>query len=282
MVARGRLKGALQDIKGQDDEEQDHIVSSTTHTGNRGRPPKRIELVSYQQNASFLPCRGRPPKRFKKESQSNTSTELAPTDHKSFIMKLFDRSVDLAKYGENSALYPICRAWMLNQPRSNKLIKWVLCFHVFRQKCMLYLSFNSSFKLKQPEIPDLRLLQPSLVSEMKAGKITVINSMPACRKLCEIPRLPSEVKKEAKEEEGIADFNLDYVSTFEWLIMTISYKYLLYLVDVICPGLFIYKTFSFYIMEFKYYVTKSQLPCNRLKKWFSNDTKLCFLKYKCN
>lgn len=125
MVARGRLKGALQDIKGQDDDDQSEYVvnSSKTHSSNRGRPPKRIQLVSYDQNAALIPCRGRPPKRFKKESLPSSGTDLGHSDHKSFIMKLFDRSVDLAKYSENSALYPICRAWMLNQPRSNKLIK---------------------------------------------------------------------------------------------------------------------------------------------------------------
>lgn len=131
MVARGRLKGALQDIKGQDDdEESEHNISSKSNSSNRGRPSKRIQLVSYEQNAPFLPSRGRPPKRFKKESQPSSSSsivESGQTEHKSFIMKLFDRSVDLAKYGEKSALYPICRAWMLNQPRSNKLIKYNKC-----------------------------------------------------------------------------------------------------------------------------------------------------------
>ena len=33
-------------------------------------------------------------------------------------MKLFDRSVDLAQFDENSPLYPICRAWMKNQPHN--------------------------------------------------------------------------------------------------------------------------------------------------------------------
>lgn len=36
-------------------------------------------------------------------------------------MKLFDRSVDLAQFAEGAPLYPICRAWMKNQPENNKL-----------------------------------------------------------------------------------------------------------------------------------------------------------------
>jgi hypothetical protein len=33
-------------------------------------------------------------------------------------MKLFDRSVDLAQFADNAALYPVCRAWMKNQPHN--------------------------------------------------------------------------------------------------------------------------------------------------------------------
>lgn len=44
-------------------------------------------------------------------------TNLQPfTD--TYIMKLFDRSVDLAIFDEDSPLYPICRAWLKNSPHS--------------------------------------------------------------------------------------------------------------------------------------------------------------------
>lgn len=93
VVARGRLKGALQEIANVADDDDDLDASK--------------------------PSRGRPPKRAKKE----TTPPPQPTVQHSFIMKLFDRCVDLAKYNENTALYPICRAWMINQPRSNQIIK---------------------------------------------------------------------------------------------------------------------------------------------------------------
>uniref|UniRef100_UPI00358E82C5 protein lin-37 homolog isoform X2 n=1 Tax=Myxine glutinosa TaxID=7769 RepID=UPI00358E82C5 len=35
-----------------------------------------------------------------------------------YVRTFFDRSVDLAQFSENSPLYPICRAWMRNQPNS--------------------------------------------------------------------------------------------------------------------------------------------------------------------
>ena len=41
-----------------------------------------------------------------------------PIPQASYIMKLFDRSVNLAKFEEDTPLYPLCRAWMKNQPRA--------------------------------------------------------------------------------------------------------------------------------------------------------------------
>ncbi|XP_061772003.1 protein lin-37 homolog [Nerophis ophidion] len=43
-------------------------------------------------------------------SESNTHRQNA------YIIKLFDRSVDLAQFHPSSPLYPICRAWMRNNP----------------------------------------------------------------------------------------------------------------------------------------------------------------------
>lgn len=33
-----------------------------------------------------------------------------------YIIKLFDRSVDLAQFNTSTPLYPICRSWMRNNP----------------------------------------------------------------------------------------------------------------------------------------------------------------------
>jgi len=42
--------------------------------------------------------------------------------HHTYVMKLFDRSVDLAQFKETTSLYPIARAWIRNQPhgKSNR------------------------------------------------------------------------------------------------------------------------------------------------------------------
>lgn len=41
--------------------------------------------------------------------------------HHTYVMKLFDRSVDLAQFEDTTPLYPICRAWMRNQPHNRNL-----------------------------------------------------------------------------------------------------------------------------------------------------------------
>lgn len=85
-VARGRLKGALADIVTHSDEDSDSDDSLATRQSKRSK---------------------------------TATTDSIPIPHQSYIMKLFDRSVDLARFDESTPLYPICRAWMQNQPRMN-------------------------------------------------------------------------------------------------------------------------------------------------------------------
>merc|ERR1719411_96890 len=41
--------------------------------------------------------------------------------HHTVVMKLFDRSLDLAQFPEDTALYPVCRAWMKNEPHNTNM-----------------------------------------------------------------------------------------------------------------------------------------------------------------
>ncbi|EDS30580.1 antolefinin [Culex quinquefasciatus] len=86
-VARGRLKGALQDV--------------VTHSGDE-------ESGSEDDSQRQKPTR-----------THGGSRHSIAIPHQTYIMKLFDRSVDLARFDENTPLYPICRSWMQNQPRAN-------------------------------------------------------------------------------------------------------------------------------------------------------------------
>lgn len=55
----------------------------------------------------------------KKESKANKPRQhIINPQPASYIMKLFDRSVNLAQFEEDTPLYPLCRAWMRNLPRS--------------------------------------------------------------------------------------------------------------------------------------------------------------------
>jgi hypothetical protein len=52
-----------------------------------------------------------------KKKQVEKVIEADPSGFRQpFVMKLYDRSVDLAQFTEESPLYPICRAWIANQP----------------------------------------------------------------------------------------------------------------------------------------------------------------------
>ena len=57
----------------------------------------------------------RPRRRRKKEGPADSAF------HHTFVMKLFDRSVDLAQFQEGTSLYPVCRAWMKNQPHNTSM-----------------------------------------------------------------------------------------------------------------------------------------------------------------
>ncbi|XP_035142310.1 protein lin-37 homolog isoform X3 [Callithrix jacchus] len=54
---------------------------------------------------------GKPP-----QTPTIRTAPLHPLAKDTYVIKLFDRSVDLAQFSENTPLYPICRAWMRNSP----------------------------------------------------------------------------------------------------------------------------------------------------------------------
>ncbi|CAG4982670.1 unnamed protein product [Colias eurytheme] len=92
-TARGRLKGALMGMMEPQAEESDNSSDFT--------PAKREKKVS---------------------SHDSTSDEEDPNNgltRQSYVLKLFDRSVELSQFSEDSPLYPICRAWIVNQPRAD-------------------------------------------------------------------------------------------------------------------------------------------------------------------
>ncbi|CAH0692077.1 unnamed protein product [Spodoptera exigua] len=91
-TARGRLKGALMDVLDPTADESD---ASSDYA------PEKRDSQEYRSDDEDRYKRKRSPHR------------------QSYVLKLFDRSVDLSQFSEESPLYPICRAWIVNQPRAN-------------------------------------------------------------------------------------------------------------------------------------------------------------------
>ncbi|XP_018083847.1 protein lin-37 homolog isoform X2 [Xenopus laevis] len=54
--------------------------------------------------------------RRKKRKEEDGITESSQPKANTFIIRLFDRSVDLAQFSEETPLYPVCRAWLRNAP----------------------------------------------------------------------------------------------------------------------------------------------------------------------
>lgn len=79
--ARGKLKTSLEEVE-KDEKE--------TFEGDEDTPerPKKRQRIATEKARQFA-----------------TPTTI----HQSYVMKLFDRSVDLARFDERSPLYPICR-----------------------------------------------------------------------------------------------------------------------------------------------------------------------------
>ncbi|XP_058679114.1 protein lin-37 homolog [Ammospiza caudacuta] len=63
----------------------------------------------------------RPPGRFpqqrrKKRREGGEGPEAPPQKHNSFVIRLFDRSVELGQFPAGTPLYPVCRAWIGHCP----------------------------------------------------------------------------------------------------------------------------------------------------------------------
>ncbi|XP_052890934.1 protein lin-37 homolog [Anopheles moucheti] len=80
VLARGRLKGALKTVTKSSD-----------------------DSTSYDESDE--------------ESQVKRKRLESPTVYQPYIITLFNRGIDVARFRENSPLYPMCRAWVKNNPR---------------------------------------------------------------------------------------------------------------------------------------------------------------------
>jgi len=106
--ARDRLSGALSFAADRLDREE-----FATH-GVFGSPNKRLHSLDVELGS---PTKSPRPARRRRKKEAPAASAF----HHTFVMKLFDRSVDLAQFNKNTSLYPVCRAWMINDPTNTSM-----------------------------------------------------------------------------------------------------------------------------------------------------------------
>ncbi|XP_049322963.1 protein lin-37 homolog isoform X2 [Astyanax mexicanus] len=100
--ARNRLDAVLQGLVDKSDNERDQNEEDAGKmvADSMGKPSSR-----FPQH-----------RRKKRKEMDDSLSETNQHKQNAYIIKLFDRSVDLAQFSSGTSLYPICRAWMKNNP----------------------------------------------------------------------------------------------------------------------------------------------------------------------
>ncbi|XP_077985388.1 protein lin-37 homolog [Glandiceps talaboti] len=119
--ARSKLDGVLQTLV---DKAEDNAIASEDESTKLSPEQAAIkELPGTSASPSKRSSGKNPRKRRKKDNSANdfekSTIDTARLQH-TYIMKLFDRSVDLAQFDNTTPLYPICREWMLNEPQTRR------------------------------------------------------------------------------------------------------------------------------------------------------------------
>ncbi|XP_053183521.1 protein lin-37 homolog [Scomber japonicus] len=112
--ARSRLDAVL---KGLVEKSENEKEQSESDTGKVSVDSLNKDLSPSSAGKRQLPSARFPQHRRKKRKEMDEGIPES-NQHKqnAYIIKLFDRSVDLAQFNNSTPLYPICRAWMRNNP----------------------------------------------------------------------------------------------------------------------------------------------------------------------
>nr|XP_043889911.1 protein lin-37 homolog isoform X2 [Solea senegalensis] len=110
--ARSRLDAVLKGLVEKSDNEREQ---NDGDTGKNSADSLNKDLSP--SSAGKRPSARFPQHRRKKRKEMDEGIPES-NQHKqnAYIIKLFDRSVDLAQFHTSTPLYPICRAWMRNNP----------------------------------------------------------------------------------------------------------------------------------------------------------------------
>ncbi|XP_076016880.1 protein lin-37 homolog [Genypterus blacodes] len=111
-AARNRLDALLQGLVDKSESEREQNEDDTS----------KIAADSLSKDLSPSSAGKRPSARFpqhrrkKRKEMDEGLPESNQHKQNTYVIKLFDRSVDLAQFHTSTPLYPICRAWMRNNP----------------------------------------------------------------------------------------------------------------------------------------------------------------------
>lgn len=179
----------------------------------RGRPSKKLLLQKQQQRAQ-LNAKQQPELKTTSTSATATATAALPTGSgrskakrslykkngnnaaqkshsESYVMRLFERSLDLSKYKDKTPLYPICRAWMANQPRNPAVA--------------IYNTDSTNPTVKREDDAE------EILAKLLSGELKVLKEMPQARKT-DLPIIPPRLQQTqdaklqgASKDELLAD-----------------------------------------------------------------------------
>ncbi|EDW71439.1 protein lin-37 homolog [Drosophila virilis] len=177
----------------------------------RGRPSKKLLLQKQQQRAQLnakqqpelkttstsataaaAPATGSGRSKAKRSLYKKNGNNAAQKSHsESYVMRLFERSLDLSKYKDKTPLYPICRAWMANQPRNPAVA--------------IYNTDGTTPTVKREDDAE------EILAKLLSGELKVLKEMPQARKT-DLPIIPPRLQQtqdaklqDASKDELLAD-----------------------------------------------------------------------------
>uniref|UniRef100_S4R9I9 Lin-37 DREAM MuvB core complex component n=1 Tax=Petromyzon marinus TaxID=7757 RepID=S4R9I9_PETMA len=109
-AARNKLDAVLQFLVEKNDQEREQ-EEGEHRLGQNEFNTKDTSPTGIKRSTRF-PHQ----KRKRRKDMDDFISENSHPKQNTYVMKLFDRSVDLARFNETTPLYPICRAWMSNNP----------------------------------------------------------------------------------------------------------------------------------------------------------------------
>ncbi|XP_038622824.1 protein lin-37 homolog [Tachyglossus aculeatus] len=110
--ARSHLDAVLQCLLEKSDVDREPLEDETGKTPSDAHSKEISPSAAGKRPSARLSHHRRKKRKEMEEGLPEGGQQRSNT----YVIKLFDRSVDLAQFGENTPLYPICRAWMRNSP----------------------------------------------------------------------------------------------------------------------------------------------------------------------